>query len=91
MAIDHKTIEPQLKETPSRTDDATEEELALAQYVPESDAEKKLRRKVDLIMLPTLWIMCVLCYIDRNNIVSSASPVTTVVANKQRATPMQLV
>ncbi|KAH7024343.1 major facilitator superfamily domain-containing protein [Microdochium trichocladiopsis] len=46
----------------------SELDLALQTYVPESLEEKKLRRKVDLWMIPMLWWMCVLCYVDRNNI-----------------------
>lgn len=40
-------------------------------YVPGTDVEKKLVRKIDLYLLPMLWVMCILAYIDRNNIVSS--------------------
>lgn len=52
---------------------ATEEEIQLQQalrdYVPETDAEKKLRRKIDLHLMPMLWIMYILNYVDRTNIV----------------------
>lgn len=44
-------------------------ERALRDYVPGSDAEKRLVRKLDLFMMPTLWIMYILAYIDRQNIV----------------------
>lgn len=44
-------------------------ELALASYVPGSDAEKRLVRKMDFIMMPALWFMYILAYIDRQNIV----------------------
>lgn len=47
-------------------------ERALADYVPDSDAEKRLVRKVDMIMMPTLWFMYILAYIDRQNIVGSS-------------------
>lgn len=43
---------------------------ALRNYVPETEAEKKLRRKIDLHLIPMLWVMYVLNYIDRTNIVS---------------------
>lgn len=43
---------------------------ALDRYVPETDVEKSVRRKADMYLLPMLWIMCVLCYIDRSNIVN---------------------
>ncbi|KAK5692165.1 hypothetical protein LTR97_011339 [Elasticomyces elasticus] len=38
------------------------------QYIPDEAREKKLLWKVDLIMIPMLWWMCVLAYVDRNNI-----------------------
>lgn len=37
-------------------------------YVPDPAREKKLLRKVDFVMIPMLWWMCVLAYVDRNNI-----------------------
>lgn len=48
-------------------------ERALQAYVPGSDEEKRLVRKLDMYMMPTLWIMYILAYIDRQNIVSSSS------------------
>lgn len=44
---------------------------ALKNYVPGTEAEKKLRRKIDLHLMPMLWIMYILNYVDRTNIVSS--------------------
>lgn len=32
-------------------------QIALSQYVPGSDAEKKLLRKIDMRLMPILWIM----------------------------------
>ena len=56
------------------TVEVTEEEreiaLALKNYVPDTEAEKKLVRKVDLIMIPTVWWMYILAVLDRSNIVS---------------------
>lgn len=51
-----------------------DEEMAveLANYVPNTVEEKRLVRKVDLILLPCLWWMYVLAYLDRGNIVSPA-------------------
>ena len=34
-------------------------------YVPGSDEEKKLVRKIDLYILPMMWIMYLLSYMDR--------------------------
>lgn len=52
--------------------DANQEQLeleqALANYVPGTDAEKKLLRKIDLHLMPILWIMYILNYVDRTNI-----------------------
>lgn len=50
--------------------DDEEMAIALQNYVPGTDEEKRLVRKVDLILLPCLWWMYVLAYLDRGNIVS---------------------
>ena len=42
---------------------------ALNNYVSGTEAEKRLVRKVDFILLPMLWLMYVLAYIDRGNVV----------------------
>lgn len=47
---------------------ADEATLAALDYQPGSDLEKKLVRKADLLLIPTLWLMCVLCFMDRSNI-----------------------
>lgn len=44
---------------------------ALNNYVPNTEAEKKLRRKIDLHLMPILWIIYILNYVDRTNIVSA--------------------
>ena len=51
---------------------ADDEELtiALANYVPDTAEEKRLVRKIDFTLLPCLWWMYVLAYLDRGNIVS---------------------
>ena len=43
---------------------------ALESYVPGSEEEKKLVRRIDFILLPILWWMYILAYLDRGNIVS---------------------
>jgi hypothetical protein len=54
---------------PSRMgDDQQEIADALARYTPGSAEEKKLLRKIDLHLMPILWIMYVLNYVDRTNI-----------------------
>jgi hypothetical protein len=57
--------------SPARSDNDVEASVAAnaAQYIPDSKLEKQLLRKVDLCIMPTLWLMCVLAYVDRNNIV----------------------
>lgn len=34
-------------------------------YVPGTEEERKLVRKIDLFLLPTLWLMYLLSYMDR--------------------------
>jgi hypothetical protein len=68
----------------------------LRNYVPDTAEEKRLVRKVDMFMVPTLWFMCVLAYVDRNNIVSNfcipsqTRPRLTYLLLHNRAMPMQL-
>ncbi|KAH6703189.1 major facilitator superfamily domain-containing protein [Leptodontidium sp. MPI-SDFR-AT-0119] len=50
------------------TAEEIELQQALRDYIPETDAEKKLRRKIDLHLMPILWIMYILNYVDRTNI-----------------------
>jgi hypothetical protein len=52
------------------TPEEAELQEALRNYVPNTEAEKKLRRKIDLHLIPVLWIMYILNYVDRTNIVS---------------------
>ncbi|KHN94231.1 Major facilitator superfamily domain, general substrate transporter [Metarhizium album ARSEF 1941] len=41
---------------------------ALRRYVPHSADERRLVRKIDLFLMPTLWVMYILNYVDRTNI-----------------------
>lgn len=34
-------------------------------YVPDTEEERKLVRKIDLFLLPTIWLMYLLSYVDR--------------------------
>lgn len=34
-------------------------------YVPDTEEERKLVQKIDLFLLPTIWIMYLLSYMDR--------------------------
>lgn len=38
---------------------------ALHGYVPDTEEERKLVRKIDLYLLPTIWLMYLLSYMDR--------------------------
>lgn len=63
---------------PVKPTDVDEElEEALRNYVPGSAEEKKLLRKIDLRLMPVLWIMYILNYVDRTNIVSFYTPDTS--------------
>ena len=53
-------------EDPERTkSDAAEDEHAVSGYVAGTDEEKKLVRKIDLFLLPPIFLMYLLSYIDR--------------------------
>ncbi|KAK1957566.1 major facilitator superfamily transporter [Colletotrichum sublineola] len=41
---------------------------ALRNYVPGTQEERQLVRKIDLFLMPMLWIMYILNYVDRTNI-----------------------
>jgi hypothetical protein len=41
-----------------------EEEL-IESYVPGTEEERKLVRKIDLYLLPAMWLMYLLSYMDR--------------------------
>ena len=70
------TVEDQPKDT-TPEDEIT---AALREYVPGTKEEKAMIRKVDMFIIPILWLMCILAYIDRNNIVRLASMALTSLA-----------
>lgn len=37
----------------------------LSDYLPDTDEERKLVRKIDLYLLPAIWFMYLLSYMDR--------------------------
>jgi hypothetical protein len=64
----------EMEDTPTKVSSDLEEvelQQRLRDYIPNTDAEKKLVRKIDLRLMPILWIMYILNYVDRTNIVSS--------------------
>lgn len=38
---------------------------AIDGYIPDTEEERKLVRKIDLYLLPTIWLMYLLSYMDR--------------------------
>jgi hypothetical protein len=79
MASGEKAQSLEMTEKPSAVL-SNEPELAeaLRNYVPQSAEEKKLVRKIDLFLMPMLWIMYILNYVDRTNIVGfSPTPTPT--------------
>ncbi|KAF8905904.1 major facilitator superfamily domain-containing protein [Mucidula mucida] len=49
------------------------EEFSNTTYEPGSEAEKKLVRKIDLHIVPTIWVLYTLSYLDRANIGNAKS------------------
>ncbi|KAI1040769.1 hypothetical protein LB505_012120 [Fusarium chuoi] len=45
--------------------DSKEESMANDEYVPDTEEEKKLVRKIDLYILPMMWFMYLMSYMDR--------------------------
>lgn len=70
--MDHKKESVELKEHGGALYD---NELAeeLRNFIPNTAEEKKLVRKIDLFLMPCLWIMYILNYVDRTNIVCLSS------------------
>lgn len=66
------------------SDQELEIEHTLNNYAPDTDEEKRFVRKLDMILMPTLWFMYILAYIDRQNIVSvfCCMPLTKTVLTK---------
>jgi MFS family permease len=71
MAEKQEIAHMELDSAPSKkfmTVEDTEMAEALQNYVPGTEEEKKLLRKIDLRLMPILWIMYILNYVDRTNI-----------------------
>ncbi|KAH7150228.1 putative vitamin H transporter [Dactylonectria estremocensis] len=69
--MDHDRKESvEMKEDPKGDATLQNNELAeaLRNYVPGTAEEKKLVRKIDCFLMPILWIMYILNYVDRTNI-----------------------
>jgi hypothetical protein len=81
-----------VKPTEALAYDDEELAVALANYVPDTAEERRLVRKIDFTLLPCLWWMYVLAYLDRGNIVSLSAipfPYTRMILTKIRQMPMQ--
>jgi hypothetical protein len=48
--------------------ESMDNQVSVDGYVPNTEAERKLVRKIDLYLLPTIWLMYLLSYMDRTNI-----------------------
>lgn len=55
------------------------------EYVPGTAEERALLRKIDLRMLPILWLMYVFNYLDRTNIGVSQWNVSTMTGHKTKS------
>ncbi|TVY71267.1 MFS transporter prlL [Lachnellula suecica] len=66
--MDHVEISSQKGKDDVMTTADIELREALKNYVPGTEAEKKLVRKIDLYIMPMLWIMYIMNYVDRTNI-----------------------
>lgn len=62
-----KTTSKVITESTSPEERALRE--ALEQYVPDTERERMLVRKIDRFLGPILWVMYILNYVDRTNIV----------------------
>lgn len=69
MSAERNVEAPSLKdkETASVMENASEQQAADGfTFEEETEAEKKLLRKIDLFLLPTIWIVYLLSYMVRN-------------------------
>ncbi|ETS84669.1 hypothetical protein PFICI_02694 [Pestalotiopsis fici W106-1] len=53
---------------PEMLDDPKSQNNYIDDYVPDTEEERALVRKIDLYILPTMWLMYLLSYMDRTNI-----------------------
>lgn len=68
QSIEHVEMGVEGNDIVKLSQDEAELEEALRNYVPGTSEEKKLVRKIDLLLMPILWIMYILNYVDRTNI-----------------------
>ena len=63
--MDKYDIDPEHCEATDSKMDHTQKDDAAVSYVPGTAEEKALVRKIDMFILPTMWIMYLLSYMDR--------------------------
>lgn len=63
---------------------------ALRNFVPGTAEEKKLVRKIDFYLMPMLWLMYILNYVDRTNIVSRLSAKQYPLVEKESSADMRI-
>jgi hypothetical protein len=61
-----KHLDPHVRQT--ILDDSEALAIWMEEYVPDSTEEQRMVRKIDLHMMPILWVMYILNYLDRSNI-----------------------
>lgn len=64
----NQTLEDSTNDEPPRANSEDESIAVTAKYVPGSTAEKRLLRKLDLRIIPCIWTLYMLSYLDRANI-----------------------
>lgn len=55
----YEVMEPEVLDDPKAPDGSARS------YVPGTEEERQLVRKIDLYILPTMWLMYLLSYMDR--------------------------
>lgn len=63
--MDKHDIDPEHCEVTDSNMDQNHKDDNGSSYVPGTDEEKALVRKIDMFILPTMWIMYLLSYMDR--------------------------
>lgn len=63
--MDKYDIDPEHCEISDSKMDPSPKDDGAASYVPGTDEEKALVRKIDMFILPTMWLMYLLSYMDR--------------------------
>ena len=69
--MDKYDIDPEHCEVSDSKMDQNQKDGPAGSYVPGTDEEKALVRKIDMFILPTMWIMYLLSYMDRTKLVHS--------------------